>query len=181
MNLRHPSFWTDDELGHLKRLMAEGLSAGEIATRLGRSRNAVLGKIDRAKGSLGVLARAIRAATAARPAPQAAQKPLRTKQAPVAQRTKPPALPKVAAQLMWVSPPCQDHAPAPLPTAGSIVVVPMPFSRALDDQRCLFYAADPYSPASADMLVCGCKRAPNLRNKPYCADHLVAETERAAA
>jgi GcrA cell cycle regulator len=46
--------WTDEKLEQLKVLAAEGLSAGQIARRLGGvSRSAVYGKIHRLKGTEG--------------------------------------------------------------------------------------------------------------------------------
>ncbi len=39
--------WTADRVEQLKALLTEGLSAGQIAARLGVSRNAVIGKVDR--------------------------------------------------------------------------------------------------------------------------------------
>ena len=44
---RHCDFWTAANTKSLKRHWASGLSAGQIADRLGCSRNAVGGKLDR--------------------------------------------------------------------------------------------------------------------------------------
>ena len=44
-----PFAWTDDNVGALRKLWTEGLSASQIAFRIGQgvTRNAVLGKVDR--------------------------------------------------------------------------------------------------------------------------------------
>lgn len=42
-----PSVWTEETIGILKELWAEGCSASQIAARLGVTRNAVIGKIHR--------------------------------------------------------------------------------------------------------------------------------------
>jgi hypothetical protein len=165
--------WSPQALDELKSLVDAGLSAGQIAERIGISRSAVVGRIHRAKGALGKLQGKVgfqraKSETVAKP-PKVARKTM----------APPPLGPD---HLLFVSPPCQLFAVPPRPQRSrDIIVVPMPFARAISEARCLFYACDDYAPASADMLVCGCKRAANLRNKPYCADHLFAETEKAAA
>ena len=56
-----PSGWTDDRVNALKSLWADGLSAGQIASKLGyTTRNAVIGKLDR----LGLMGR-LKSSTAA--------------------------------------------------------------------------------------------------------------------
>ena len=39
--------WTDNEVAQLKQFIADGLSASKIAGRTGRTKNAVIGKLDR--------------------------------------------------------------------------------------------------------------------------------------
>lgn len=164
--------WSPAALEELKAFVDEGFSAGQIAARMGMSRSAVVGKIHRAKGALGTLRRK---PGFQRPKSEAVAKPAT---APRKTMVSPPLKP----ELLFVSPPCQHFTPPPRPQRSrDIVVVPMPFGRAVREARCLFYACDDYAPASADMLVCGCKRAIHRGSKPYCAAHLVAETERAAA
>lgn len=167
------SAWSPEALDQLKTLVDEGLSAGQIAARMGISRSAVVGKIHRAGGALGKLAR-----------PAGFQRKKTSKSdrpdASVSKAIKPEIVP--APRVVVAAPPIAMFRPVPLPPrkAADIIVVPIPFSRAISEGRCLFYACDAYSPASAEMLVCGCKRA-LVRGKPYCADHLAAETERVAA
>lgn len=73
--------WTEDRVEELKRLWAEGLSASQIAARLGGiTRNAVVGKVHR----LGLTTRAAPAkpktlaSEAKAPAPNENKQPLRT-------------------------------------------------------------------------------------------------------
>lgn len=42
------TFWTDERIEQLKKLLADSLSASEIGAALGISRNAVIGKVHRA-------------------------------------------------------------------------------------------------------------------------------------
>lgn len=165
--------WSPQALDTLRTLVDEGLSTGEIAARMGLSRSAVAGRIHRAKGALGTLRRK---PGYQRPKTEAADKSAR----PPRKTIVPPPL---KPELLFVSPPCRDFTQPPLRRrARDIVVVPMPFSRAMREARCLFYACDDYAPASSEMLVCGCKRASYRGSKPYCSAHLVAETaERVAA
>ncbi|CAI2936130.1 GcrA family cell cycle regulator [Aminobacter niigataensis] len=164
--------WSQEALDLLKSLVDEGQSAGQIAARMGISRSAVVGKIHRAGGALGKLAR-----------PAGFQRKTASKSAvPGTSITKAAKPAIVPARAIVAAPPMAMSRPAPLPPrrAADIIVVPMPFSRAISQGRCLFYACDAYAPPSAEMLVCGCKRA-LVRGKPYCTDHLAAETERVAA
>ncbi len=161
-----------EAFAQLKELVEEGLSASQISARMGISRSAVVGRIHRASGALGKLVRpaGFQRKTASKTERPVASKPARTVVVPA------PARAVIAAPAIAM------FRPEPLPPrrAADIIVVPIPFSRAIGQGRCLFYACDPYAPASAEMLVCGCKRV-LVRGKPYCAAHLVAETERAAA
>lgn len=168
------SVWSPEALDHLKALVDEGLSAGQISVRMGISRSAVVGKIHRAGGALGKLARP--AGFQHKKTTKPDRSPASTSKSVKQVIARAPSLAVVAA------PPIATFRPEPLPPrkAADIIVVPIPFSRAIGQGRCLFYACDAFAPASADMLVCGCKRA-LVRGKPYCADHLAAETERAAA
>lgn len=43
-------FWTDDNMTALRKLVAEGLSADQIADRMGTTRNVVIGKVSRTPG-----------------------------------------------------------------------------------------------------------------------------------
>lgn len=43
-------YWSVDELGRLMALDAQGTSMSEMADILGRSRNSIIGKLDRIKG-----------------------------------------------------------------------------------------------------------------------------------
>lgn len=72
------TFWTEDRERRLASLVDKGFSSSQIGAALGCSRNAVLGKVHRGKGRLGVLpspvAKRAKAARA-RPVPVARPKP----------------------------------------------------------------------------------------------------------
>ncbi len=46
---KHSSDWSDEEMGKLRALAESGLSAAEIAFRMNRTRNAIIGKCHRKK------------------------------------------------------------------------------------------------------------------------------------
>jgi len=159
--------WTDAETAMLGALVAQGLSAAAIAVQLAattgvaRSRNSIIGKITRAGGRLGRLEgppvkprRETRQPAAGRPR--------------AAARSRPRPASACTSAAMSTEP-----IPAALPAT-----VPMPFLTAVEANRCLHFAGEPFGPSGPDMPVCGARRAedggPDNR---YCAFHRVAVTE----
>lgn len=143
-----PGFeWTTDAMDRLRTMAAAGDSATKIGLALGCSRNAVIGKIHRAQGKAGSLQK----------------------------RATKPALPqtiKIERRVRIVrSPPLAPQVE--IRCASDIIVVPMDFARAVAEDRCLFFAADPMSIDGPDMPVCGCPRADRLLTR-YCEAHLAS-------
>lgn len=159
--------WTDEETAMLGELVAGGLSASAIAAQLAaatgiaRSRNSIIGKITRAGGRLGRLE-----------GPPV--KPRREKRQPTGRRpravARPRGRPGSASAYAAMSP---EPIPATLPAT-----VPMPFLAAVEANRCLHFAGEPFGPSGPDMPVCGGRRAeaggPDNR---YCAFHRAAVAE----
>lgn len=146
------SFWTPAREQELAGLVAAGKSAGQIACALGCSRSAVVGKVSRDKKRFGTLeGRTGRPRTAAIP-PQ-----------PQRQIVSAPAIAPV--ELPAAPPP----APAPVPVPATR---PMPFLQAIDEERCLWFAGEPFGPNGPDMPVCGAPRdrAASVTNR-YCPCH----------
>ncbi|PRD42343.1 hypothetical protein C5748_16235 [Phyllobacterium phragmitis] len=151
------SLWTPQVMAELQRYWRRGDSAAQIASLLSISRSAVLGKVHRHPDIF-----------ASRPtgSPSRKQKGAQSSlRAPGAVRPEAPTEP--VANAGAVVPEITD--------ARDIIVVPMSFERALQENRCLFFAADPFSAAGPLMPVCGCERAENPKRKPYCAAHLRTE------
>jgi GcrA cell cycle regulator len=142
------SGWTDERVDALKTLWAQGLSASQIADRLGGcSRNAVIGKVHR----LQLPARRTRShikSPRAR-ARSAARRP------PAARRPVPSGPPKL---------PCDEYVPPP-----ELVQVP-PAERIqlwqLGEHTCRWPLGDPVT--DKDFGFCG---RPPVRGRPYCAPH----------
>ena len=166
--------WHDDEIDAVKAMLRDGLTASQIADRISRqfdrlvSRNAVISIVARRRelAEIGFARQptrarvkreeGFRAPAQARPARTSPQRPA-VVFSPAFQpgRPKPPDLFKPG-------------------RAADIIVVPMSFLRALDEKRCLFFAADAMTIDGPDMPVCGCARhSPSA--KPYCAAHLACE------
>jgi GcrA cell cycle regulator len=147
--------WTDERIAALKRLWEEGLSASQIAARLGGvTRNAVIGKVHR----LGLSGRPsplrpdmIRPAPAPRPAPQ-----------PAAVRAAPAPRP--------VAPPVMAPPPPPVPTpVEAVPVAREPGKRTtllnITDRMCKWPVGHPGDP---DFHFCGDK---SVTGQPYCQAH----------
>lgn len=139
--------WTDERVEMLTKLWSEGLSASQIAKKLGGvTRNAVIGKVHR----LGLSGRATpsrpprRAVSISRPRP--AVRPPKPAGAPAAKR---PA----------VAPIRQPVNPAPLPNGDFATVL------TLSDHICRWPIGDPSDP---DFRFCGRKAKPG---SPYCEAH----------
>ena len=145
--IRAPSNWTPERLAQLRTLIDEGLSANEIAKRLGgTTRNAVIGKRHRLRIATG------------RPTPVAPTKP----RAPRKPRTTTVTLPTVA---------------TPTPSIPlSIVTVAAPTGLQiwqLENHHCRWPIGDPVREPHA-FHMCGLTRAdPSLpvERSPYCEAH----------
>jgi len=139
--------WTDDRVEILTKLWAEGLSASQIATRLGGvTRNAVIGKVHR----LGLSGRA----TPSRPARKTAK--------PATPRVRKPVTPIVRKA------PAEPAVPAvPLPP---VEAKPLPDGKyatilTIRDHMCKWPIGDP---TSQEFRFCGRKVK---AKEPYCDAH----------
>ena len=137
--------WTDDRVAILSKLWAEGLSASQIAAKLGGvTRNAVIGKVHR----LGLSGRAKPKRKTAKPAPRMAR-PAR-KRVPAKRRAAPRPAP----------------APAPVPLQAK----PLPNGEfatilTITEHLCKWPLGDP---SSSDFRFCG--RSTD-KGEPYCKAH----------
>ena len=138
--------WTDERVEQLKQMWLDGLSASQIAGRLGGvTRNAVIGKVHR----LGLSGRgAPTRVTRRRPS---------TPRAPRAQSTTPRR--EQAAK----------QAAAPAPEPEELEVISDPDAQAnlleLNEQTCKWPNGDP---GDENFHFCGQRSAPGM---PYCAAH----------
>ena len=147
MRTPHPN-WPKGRVENLKRLWADGFSAGEISKLItGVTRNAVIGKVHR----LGLSGRA----TSKRSKPKPRRTPDRKPQQPKARKS------------LW-----QTHLealPADLPPPA-VVEAPIPLHqrrtvKTLEANDCRWPIGDPQE---ADFHFCGAKKLPGL---PYCECH----------
>ncbi|TGQ69536.1 hypothetical protein EN829_014935 [Mesorhizobium sp. M00.F.Ca.ET.186.01.1.1] len=150
------SDWPHEDLQLLRKLVGEGLSASQIGQRLGRSRNAVIGKIMRNKASVGKLARSSgemngRKVTAKqKPAPKRAyRKALPPKPLPVFERPQPY-----------------------VPAKNLPATLPITFLDAMTRRRCLHFVGDPLGLDGPEMPVCGAERSEHAEGRPWCRRHL---------
>ncbi len=150
--------WSGQETDRLREMVREGLSATEIARKLDRERNSILGKIHRAKGGLGTLARSRPAGTPRNPQPSRAKAIPKARPAPPAPR--PPALPRSLPVRREATPHHEASLPATLPVS---------FVEAVDRGRCLHFVGDPLGPDGPEMPVCGAERT--AAHKRYCLRH----------
>lgn len=143
---QYPFHWTDERMDLVKKLWSEGLSASQIASRLGSvTRNAVIGKVHR----LGLQRRKSAAYF------YAAGGRERSKRIKAARPPAPPAAAKKASPLpiaLFKTSPLPDPR-QPLPGA------PLVSFHSLDSHHCRWMHGDRY---------CGCTAVPGL---PYCAHH----------
>ncbi len=134
--------WNDERVELLKKLWAEGLSASQIAQRLGGvTRNAVIGKVHR----LGLSGRATPSRPQRRSTKPAAARPARTTPAIAAARSAPP--------------PPAPVEPARLPNGEYATVL------TLGSRICRWPIGDP---DDADFRFCGRAAEPG---SPYCEAH----------
>lgn len=141
--------WTEADDAKLQELVAEGLSASEIGSRLGRGRHSVIGRLHRAKGKLGTL--------------QGSHASV-----PGAGRKKGSA-PAKSPRVVIVAP-ARVAIPQP-PVANLPATLPVPFLQAIERGRCLHFIGDPYSAGGPDMPVCGAERSQQDPLSRYCGRH----------
>ena len=151
--------WTDDRVEVLKKLWAEGLSASQIAARLGGvTRNAVIGKVHR----LGLSGRATPSRTP-RPKPRRTREPSHPSKISSFRTAGATAL-KVDTEID--SHPIIEAEPAPLrevstPSSGERCNILQ-----LSDKTCRWPIGDP---GSEDFCFCG---ATPKAGQPYCDHHV---------
>ncbi|WP_217577348.1 GcrA family cell cycle regulator [Mesorhizobium sp. GbtcB19] len=145
--------WTAQDIETLERLVGEEFSAGEIGKRMGRTRNAIIGKIIRMKGGVGRLARS-----------QGKAGKVARKQSPsikMVRRSHPVPAPKLVFE-----------RPQPyVPVANLPATLPIRFLDAVDRKLCLHFVGDPFGPDGPDMPVCGAARSEAAGTVPYCRRH----------
>ncbi len=143
--------WTDDRVEMLKKLWAEGLSASQIAGKMGGvTRNAVIGKVHR----LGLSGRA----TPAKPSRGTAPEQRRTEQPAASASAKAkPIAPEREVKPIIRAPEVSE--PLVLDTGDRTTVA------TLNRNMCKWPIGDP---AKDDFHFCG---QPSDINKPYCAYH----------
>lgn len=136
--------WTDDRVEELKKLWAEGLSASQIAKKIGGvTRNAVIGKVHR----LGLSGRA----APSRPSSRPARAPKPRVAAPV--KAKAPVVRKI------MEPAIEAPAPERLPNGEFATVL------TLKDSMCKWPIGDP---SSGDFRFCGHR---SKAGDAYCEAH----------
>ncbi len=136
--------WTEERVETLKKLWAEGLSAAQIANKIGGvTRNAVIGKVHR----LGLSGRATPTKPQRGCAPSAPQQPQGATAAPPREEIK------------SVIPEPEFAAPLVLDTGDSATVA------TIQNNMCKWPIGDP---ARDDFHFCG---QPTLPGKSYCAYH----------
>lgn len=168
------SYWTPAREELLARLADGTRTSSELAGVFpGVSRSAIVAKLTRGKGRFGHL-RPKGAARRAAVSPAPAVVPDNRGSARVA-GLKP---------FLRVRPTAARGAPVPAIDRAGLAHVPMPFLRAADEARCLFFWCDALAPSGPDMPVCGRPReAGSGRYCRACADHVsrAARAERVAA
>jgi GcrA cell cycle regulator len=148
--------WTDERVENLKKLWQEGLSASQIATRLGGvTRNAVIGKVHR----LGLSGRA----TTSR---MKSHRPRRTPASGgvkrIASKPRFAQIGNTALRALY-----QTDAEPYTPPAEELVIPPneRKYIQTLTESCCRWPIGDPQQ---ADFHFCGKKKVPSL---PYCEFH----------
>jgi len=146
--------WTDDRVELLKKLWAEGLSASQIAGRLGGvTRNAVIGKVHR----LGLSGRATSSRSSA-PRPRRNHAPRQHRAPSLTFGTRG----NVALKPSYEA----EYEPAPAPVAELVIPLEERASiLTLKESMCRWPIGDP---GSADFFFCG---GDTVNELPYCAYH----------
>lgn len=148
--------WTEEAIGRLRALWAEGLSTAEIGRRMGISKNAVVGKAHRL--NLSARPSPIRRTPGGTPAPRPAQR-----QAPRPFVRAPGFAPGYAGNTYAFPQPAPRPAPAPAPRPVA-VPAPRPAPR-LSNAACCWPQGEPGKPG---FRFCG---SAALAGKPYCEEH----------
>ena len=169
--------WSDEVIGQLRALWAEGHSTAEIGRRLGVTKNAIVGKAHR----LDLPARPspirrdpdaapVRRATVRRvegptlpPLPSAAVEPDYAREAAL---PVPPRPPVIARPVVTTPPVPRAVAPAPRPAAPPprpIAVAPRPYGRIV---TCCWPVGEP---GTREFRFCD---VPSEPGRPYCEDHV---------
>ncbi len=146
--------WTDDVIGRLRALWAEGLSTAEIGRRMGVSKNAVVGK-------------AHRLSLEARPSPIRRNVPGDAPKRPAAKRVIGPTLPTMSTTATAAV----SSEPAERKVAMAAPSTPAPVLRAVGrtGSRRLVACCWPIGePGTRSFRFCD---AESLPGKPYCATH----------
>ncbi len=138
--------WTEDRVEVLTKLWAEGLSASQIAKRLGGvTRNAVIGKVHR----LGLSGRA---------KPSRPKTVSKTRSAPKRTAVK-PRTPRKPAPVVQAPPPPPPVEAKPLPNGEYATIL------TIRDHMCKWPIGDP---AASDFRFCGRRIK---EGEPYCEAH----------
>ncbi len=161
--------WTDERIATLRELWEQGLSASQIAGKLGNiTRNAVIGKVHR----LGLSGRpspvrAERPAAAVAAAPVPAPKPAEPVRAAVAPAPRPVRLVGTPVEAAPAAPRPVAARPAPAPTPAATEAEPMVRASLLsiNDRMCKWPVGDP---GEAGFHFCGRRAQTGM---PYCQDH----------
>ncbi|WP_439817012.1 GcrA family cell cycle regulator [Zavarzinia sp. CC-PAN008] len=137
--------WTDERISTLKHLWEQGLSASQIAARLGDvTRNAVIGKVHR----LGL---------GGRPSPVRAERP---KRAPA---------PRPVVAVVAAAPQPIPARPRPVPVPAPAAEQPEPMARVslmgMKERMCKWPVGEPQD---GGFFFCGRK---TVSTTPYCAEH----------
>ena len=139
--------WTEDRVEILTKLWAEGLSASQIAKKLGGvTRNAVIGKVQR----LGLSGRA----TPSRP-----RKATSKSSTPRMRKTSAPSAPRAPRQVVAAAAPPPPLEAKPLPTGEYATIL------TIRDHMCKWPIGDP---SSSEFRFCG-RRV--KESEPYCEAH----------
>lgn len=158
--------WTDERVELLKKLWTDGLSASQIAARLGMgvTRNAVIGKVHRLNLSG-------RQPVQRNAAPRAARKGPREPSTPGVRPTGTPSMPTAgSAALKSYAAPQLSPRPQPLPEPKPLRLVDLPKDGRitilhLSDKTCKWPIGDP---THEDFCFCG--HGPR-EGSPYCEYH----------
>jgi len=145
------TWWTEDRVGLLKKLWDEGISAGHIGLRMGCTRNAVLGKVDR----LGLPRRQTTYRLAGAFAQRRRRQKERREEAKKAFARKKSRIEELLQADGFV--PKDDDVFIPVETRKTI--------ETLTDHCCRWPVGDPLE---KDFYFCGQARVPGL---PYCLSH----------
>jgi GcrA cell cycle regulator len=158
--------WNDERVELLKKLWAEGLSASQIANRLGDvTRNAVIGKVHRLGLSGRVTTSRLRKSRPANAPAKVAPVPPRPPRVQFAVHGNAALKPvfveheRAAVALAVVQPQAEEPEPEAAPTLAGVSLLD------LKESMCRWPIGDPQD---ADFHFCGARRADGL---PYCERH----------